>query len=335
MIPLYKCQQILIKPDQSLKAILAFIRSESHKLTNCGIYYARQIFFKTGKIIKKFTHNLTFWYYTIIILIKVVILLYKCQQILIKPDQSLKAILEFICSESHKLANCGIYYGRQIFFKTGKIINKFDLINEYKHNKHYQVLYSQAAQQTLLSVFESFKSFKSLNSKYRKGELLDKPRLPKYRKTGLAPVSYPKQALKLVEGKIQIPLGQTINRWFQLKNFLLPMPSNLSFNEIKELRILPRNRCFYIEFVYQTSTSDVEKQQLNQDRCLGIDTGINNWLTCVSNIGTSFIIDGKHLKSVNQWFNKQIANIKQNKPQGFWSYRLAAITEKRNRQINA
>lgn len=91
------------------------------------------------------------------------IFLYKCLQILIKPDKSLKAILEFICSESHKLTNCGIYYARQIFFKTGKIIKKFDLINEYKHNKHYQVLYSQVAQQTLLSVFESFKSFQSLS----------------------------------------------------------------------------------------------------------------------------------------------------------------------------
>ncbi|WP_071192353.1 RNA-guided endonuclease TnpB family protein [Trichormus sp. NMC-1] len=259
------------------------------------------------------------------------IFLYKSQQNLIKPDKSLKAILEFICAQSHKLTNCGIYYTRQIYFKTGKIIKKFDLINEYKNNKHYQVLHSQAAQQTLLSVFESFKSFKALNSKYRKGELQEQPRLPKYRKSGLAPISYPKQALKLVEGQIQIPLGITINRWFSLKNFLLPMSSNLNFDDIKELRIVPRNRCFYVEFVYQTS--DTQKQQISPDRCLGIDTGIGNWLTCVSNVGTSFIIDGRHLKSVNQFYNKQIATIKQNKPQGFWSKRLAAITEKRNRRM--
>ncbi|WP_127056942.1 RNA-guided endonuclease InsQ/TnpB family protein [Trichormus variabilis] len=259
------------------------------------------------------------------------IFLYKCQQNLIKPDKSLKAILEFICSQSHKLTNCGIYYARQIYLETGKIIKKFDLINEYKNNKHYQALHSQAAQQTLLSVFESFKSFKALNSKYRKGELQDQPRLPKYRKSGLAAISYPKQALKLIEGQIQIPLGTTINRWFSLKNFILPMSSNLNFDDIKELRIVPRNRCFYVEFVYQTS--ETQKQQISRDRCLGIDTGIGNWLTCVSNVGTSFIIDGRHLKSVNQFYNKQIATIKQNKPQGFWSKRLAAITEKRNRRM--
>uniref|UniRef100_UPI000AB7A34F IS200/IS605 family accessory protein TnpB-related protein n=1 Tax=Phormidesmis priestleyi TaxID=268141 RepID=UPI000AB7A34F len=31
--------------------------------------------------------------------------------------------------------------------------------------------------------------------------------------------------------------------------------------------------------------------------------------------------------------NKQVATLKENQPQGFWSKRLAAITEKRNRQV--
>jgi len=61
--------------------------------------------------------------------------------------------------------------------------------------------------------------------------------------------------------------------------------------------------------------------------------GVDNWLSCVSNVGTSFIIDGKHLKSKNQWYNKQVATIKEGKPQGFWSKKLASIAEKRNRQM--
>lgn len=66
---------------------------------------------------------------------------------------------------------------------------------------------------------------------------------------------------------------------------------------------------------------------------LGIDPGVNNWLTCVSNLGTSFIIDGRKLKSLNQWYNKTVSKLKEGKPQGFWSQRLAHITEKRNRQM--
>jgi len=246
-------------------------------------------------------------------------------------DKHLKAILEFICAESHKLTNCAIYYARQLYFKTDKIIGKFDLEKEYKNNKHYQVLSSQAAQQILKSVPESFKSFKELNQKYRKGELTDKPHLLKYiKKEGLFLVTYPKQALKWVDNQVRIPLGKTVKQWFGLDSFYLPMPSNLRFQEIKELRILPRNHCFYVEFVYESKPVEIE---VNPDNVLGLDPGLKNWLTGVSSLGTSFIIDGRHLKSVNRWYNKQVATLKEGKPQGFWSNQLAKITEKRNRQI--
>ena len=99
-------------------------------------------------------------------------------------------------------------------------------------------------------------------------------------------------------------------------------PSNLKFEDIKELRILPRNRCFYVELVYEQKPVNVVK--LDPSKVLGIDHGVGNWLTCVSNVGTSFIVDGLKLKSVNQWYNKQIATIKEGKPQGFWSNKLKA-----------
>ncbi len=48
---------------------------------------------------------------------------------------------------------------------------------------------------------------------------------------------------------------------------------------------------------------------------------------------TSFIVDGKHLKSVNQWYNKRVAALMEGKHNGFWSHQLARLTEKRNRQM--
>lgn len=256
--------------------------------------------------------------------------MYACQQILIHPNQELKAILEFICSESNKLANCAIYYARQIWFKAKRYITKFELHRQLKSNKHYQTLYSQASQQLCSSVYESFASFKQLNALYKRGKLIHKPKPPNYRKNGLTFISYPKQALKLINGQVRIPLGSLIKTWFKLDSFTLPMPSNLRFEDIRELRILPKNRCFYVEFVYKINAvaSDVDKNKV-----LGIDHGVNNWLTCVSNVGKSFIIDGRHLKSLNRWYNKLIATMRKNKPQGFWSNKLAAITEKRNRQV--
>ncbi|HEY9871982.1 MAG TPA: transposase [Candidatus Obscuribacterales bacterium] len=253
--------------------------------------------------------------------------MFGCQQCLIESTP----ILEFICSEANKLTNQGIYYARQWYCKTGKYIGKFDLNNQYKSSKHFQALYSQAAQQVLGSVYESFKSYKGLLKLWRSGGLPDLPKLPNYRtKGGLAVVSYPKQALKLVDGQIRLPLGHLVKVWFGIDSFFAPMPSNLEFKDIREIRILPRNGCFYAEYVYKFQSVDIE---LDPTKALGIDSGLNNWLTCVSNVGTSFIVDGVHLKSLNRWYNKQISTLKDGKPKGFWSKRLAAITEKRNRQV--
>lgn len=66
---------------------------------------------------------------------------------------------------------------------------------------------------------------------------------------------------------------------------------------------------------------------------LGIDPGIDNWLTCVSTKGKSFIIDGRKLKSINQNYNRRVDKLKTGKPQGFWNQELASITETRNRQV--
>ena len=257
--------------------------------------------------------------------------MYGCQQVLVKQDKNLIAILTFLCSESHKLTNMGIYYARQLYFKAKKGIGKYDLEKVYKDNNHYKVLHSQAAQQILRTVAESFKSFYGLIKAYMSGKTSDRPRIPNYRKKGgLATISYPKQALRLKNGKIRIPLGNTCKRWFGLDSFYISIPKNLNFSDIKELRILPRNECFYIEYVYK---KEIEEGNLNQDNVLGIDPGLTNWLTCVSNVGTTFIIDGKQVKSMNRWYNKKVSTIKNNKPQGFWNNKLAAITEKRNRQM--
>lgn len=284
--------------------------------------------------------------------------MYGCQQVLINADKELEAVLEFVSGESNKLRNCGVYYARQMYFKTGKIVSKYDLHSLLKTNPHFQALYASAAQQTLTSVAESFKSFIGLLKGIKHGSVTQHgffggkdssqnkpcPKMPGYRKNSLALIAYSKKWIKLevfgrnpspqntsmTDGLLRFPLGLKVKAWFGLDAFYLPMPSNLDFATIKEVRILPRNGCFYAEFVYK---KEAVLGDVDSDKVLGIDSGLNNWLTCVSNAGTSFIVDGLHLKSLNQWYNKRVATIKGNKPQGFWSKRLANITEKRNRQV--
>ena len=257
--------------------------------------------------------------------------MYGCQQHLITTTPENKAVLEFICSEANKLTNCGIYYCRQILFKAGKYVKKYELDELLKSNPHFKAMRSACAQQTLHRVVESFKSYKALSKLYKSGKLLQKPRLPNYRKKGgMAVVSYPQRWVKLKDGKLRFALGKQVKSWFKIDHFLLPMPSNLEFKSIKEFRFVPRNGCLYLEFVYEQP--DVKPVTPN-NKVLGIDPGLNNWLTCVSNIGKSFIVDGRKVKSQNQWYNKQISKFKEGKESGYWDEQLANITEKRNRQM--
>jgi putative transposase len=255
---------------------------------------------------------------------------YGCQQILISPDSILRAILEFICGESAKLGNCGTYYSRQLYFKTGLIPTKYDLHRELSINPHYKALHSQVAQQCLTTIAESFKSFIGLLKGIKNGTVTQKPRLPNYRKGGLALITFPSQAVKLKPEGLRFPLGRKVKAWFGLDAFYLPMPSNLDFKAIREYRILPRNGCFYLELVYKI---DNVQSDVDPAKALMIDHGMDNWLTCVSNTGNSFIIDGLHLKSINQGYNKRVAFLMEGMPNGYWSKRLQTLTENRNRTM--
>ncbi|MCY7277115.1 MAG: transposase [Phormidesmis sp. CAN_BIN44] len=259
--------------------------------------------------------------------------MFGCQQVLIKADKEVQAILEYLCSESAKLSNCGIYYSRQLFFKTGRIPNRAELhkvLGTENQNLHYQAFYSDTAQQILTGVAESFKSYIGLLRGIKKGTVTQRPKLPNYRQSGMALATFTGRSVKLKDGMIRFPLGSKVKAWFGIDCFHLPMPSNLDYKAIREYRILPRNGCFYLELVYKT---DDIQADVDASKALTIDHGMNNWLTCVSNVGTSFIVDGKHLKSINQGYNKRVAFLMEGKANGFWSKRLASLTERRNRQM--
>jgi putative transposase len=73
---------------------------------------------------------------------------YGCQQNLISLDNDLRGILEFLCGEASKLTNCGVYYSRQRYFKTGRIPNRAELhkvLGTDNQNVHYKAFYSDTA----------------------------------------------------------------------------------------------------------------------------------------------------------------------------------------------
>jgi putative transposase len=260
------------------------------------------------------------------------------QQVLLSPTKEVQALLEYLCQQSGKLYNSGIYLARQTFFKTEKLLTgKFDLSVESSVSKSLvaKSLPSTPMQQTLMSVTEAFKSFKELRDLYMKGQLHFKPKPPGYLKgSKLFKVAYPNSGglrPKLVGNQLKFSLGLTVRRWFGIPEFFLPMPSNLDFSKVKEFTILPKNGAFYLEMSYE-----VEKEQHNLDinQALSIDLGTaDNLAACVDTLGNSFLIDARAMKAMNQLWNKKVATRKEGKSEGYWDNWLDRVTRKRNHQM--
>ena len=247
-------------------------------------------------------------------------------------EPQLDAALEFLCRESNHLYNCTVYLARQLYFKTGKYSNGRWLSTQMKNNRHMKALYTSAAQQTCISVGEAFKGYRELLKLWNRGELPNKPKVPNYRKSGgLFQISYPKRWLKLTDKGVRVPMGTACKVWFGLKEVFIPFPSNLDWAAVKELQIVPR--AGYFDAVWVCQGVKPAPVDLDYNKALSIDHGIDNWLTCTPSKGQSFIIDGKHLKSINQLYNKRVASIKTGKAQGFWCNLLDRLTTKRNRQM--
>lgn len=226
-------------------------------------------------------------------------------------------------------------WARQIFFKTGRIISKYDPIYEVGGNIHAQAMPSVAAQQSLLSVSEAFKSFRELRALFFQGELDQIPKPPSYRESGgLFKVAFPNAGAgkpTLVDGMIRFPLGLQVKRWFSLKEFFLPLPKNLDFSKVKEFTILPKNGAFYLECSYLMEKVETN---LDENQALAIDLGTStNLMACVDTKGNSFLIDSRQAKAMNQLYNKRVANRKKGKTQDYWDSVLDGITRKRNHQM--
>ncbi|MFB8798307.1 MAG: transposase [Microcoleus sp.] len=260
------------------------------------------------------------------------------QQVLLSPTKEVEAVLHYLCRQSGKLYNSAVYFARQTFFKTGKLLTgKFDLSFEPSIAKSMvaKSLPSTPMQQTLMSVTEAFKSFKELKALYNEGQLHFRPKPPGYLKgSNLFKVAYPNSGgLKpaLVGNQLRFSLGLTVRRWFGISEFFLPMPSNIDYSKVKEFTILPKNGAFYLEMSYEV---ELQQHDLDRSQALSIDLGTaDNLGACVDTLGNSFLIDARAMKAMNQLWNKKVATRKEGKPAGYWDSWLDRVTRQRNHQM--
>ena len=198
------------------------------------------------------------------------------------------------------LYNQAVYNIRQYYFQENKYLNYQKNNSLLKSSENYKTLNSNMSQQILKEVDGSFKSFFGLLKKKNKGQYNAKVKLPNY----LPKNSFTTLVIgfvRLNEDTLVIPCSNSFKK--NHKKISIKIPPILLDKKIKEIRIIPKFNARFFEVQY---TYEVEEEQRNLDKnhALAIDFGINNLATCVTSKGRSFIIDGKKIKSINQWFNK-------------------------------
>ena len=240
-----------------------------------------------------------------------------------------------LCHVAKNLTNEAIYNIRQYYFTEGAFLKYEKNYALLKSSHNYKALNSNMAQQILKEVDGSFRSFFSLLKLAKQGRYDFKDcKLPHYLpKDGYTTLII--GFVRLNGNKLILPFSNSFKKTH--KPVEIVIPPILLDKELKEIRIIPKAnaRFFEIQYIYK---AECIQRNLNKNHALALDLGINNLVTAVSSDGNSFIIDGRRLKSINQWFNKKNARLQSIKDkQGLGKKttdRQKAIARDRNNKVN-
>ena len=217
-------------------------------------------------------------------------------------------ILRELCRTAKNLTNQAIYNVRQHYLQEKQYLRYESNYHELKNSDNYKLLNSNMAQQTLKNVDQMFKSFFALIKLAKQGKYNFRHiKLPKY----LPKNGYANLIIGMINIKddmiLTIPYSNTFKKKYETK-VQIKVPKVLEDKKIKEIQIISKfnARFFEIQYTYEIQEENI---QLNTNNALAIDLGINNLCTCITNTGKSFIVDGRKLKSINQFFNKQNAKL--------------------------
>lgn len=240
-----------------------------------------------------------------------------------------------LCHIAKNLTNEAIYNVRQYYFTEGEFLKYENNHTLLKNSPNYKALNSNMSQQILKEVDGSFKLFFGLLRLAKQGKYAFKDcKLPHY----LPKDGYTTLVIGFVRlrgNKLILPSSNRFKKTH--KPVEITIPPVLLDKKVKEIRIIPKAnaRFFEVQYIYE---AEYVQRNLKTNNALALDLGINNLITAVSSEGKSFIIDGKRLKSINQWFNKENARLQSIKDKQHFgrktTNRQKAIARDRNNKVN-
>ena len=230
-----------------------------------------------------------------------------------------KRLLMFLFHISKNLYNVSLYTLRQQYFNYDKISSYYELNKLLNSNENFHILNTYASICTIRQAYNSMSLFikhqndlpKYLSKRDVYALYTDqvRPILYNNKKCIKLPLSNLVRTNKVLTTTFNDPLIREFIKELninKIENIYFPIPKVIEDKEIKQVRIVPLYKGEYIEIEFSYKKEKVELNEGNNNT-LSIDVGINNLMTLVTTNNISYIIDGKRLKSINQFYNKQKA----------------------------
>lgn len=244
------------------------------------------------------------------------------EQHIIKKFDPLYKELDKMCFLSKNLYNQSLYRVRQYYFENKKYLTYANNVNSLTQEQQvdYISLPRKVSQWVCKQVDNNFKSFfASLKSK----NVNHKVRIPQYLdKNGRNILIFTNQAISQKE------LKQGYLKLSGCENKI-----KVLHNNVQQVRVIPQANRYMIEIIY--SVPDVEYK--TNENYVGIDLGLNNLATVGGNIIAPIIINGRPLKSINQFYNKKLSKLKSRqdlcKNKSVNKKKIQILTNKRNNKI--
>ena len=227
---------------------------------------------------------------------------------IIPQGHKLFKVLDDLAFKSKNLYNASLYQIRQHFFNSKEFLSYESLQKQFQNQQQpdYRALPAKVSQWTMKMVSQNFKAFFNANREYgvHPEKFTGKPKIPTYldKENGRYLVTYTIQAISKKEA--------VKDKIVHLSGTDVKFHTNVAYGCIQQVRIVNRTGYYVIEVVYNCN-SPIHPIGDN-GKYAAIDLGIDNFATVTTNIRgiAPMIIDGRVLKSVNRYFNKEIAKAK-------------------------
>lgn len=250
------------------------------------------------------------------------------EQYVIDRDDPRYSVIDAAAFKSKNLYNAGNYEIRQSYIFTGTYLNYHEMDRRMQSHEAYKALPAKVSQQVLMQLHHDWDAFFKARAACREdpSKFQARPRIPgyKHKTEGRNLLVYTIQALS--RGKKGLKRGI-------IKPSQLAIEVQTKQQGICQVRIAPRKGFYVVEAVYE---QEVKQTPVNPAWYAGIDIGMTNLVALTSNKPhfRSIIVNGRPLKSVNQFYNKRRAELQSVLRRKGTTRRMERLTNKRNRRID-